>query len=426
MGDVVALDAAGQAGQVEGDADLQEGLAALAFAVEPGRALQVQGFGGIAGGHLDEAALGTALGAANGDVGAAERLQPGLEHIHVGEIVRDEDKLGDFGGAVVVLPDEAVQHFGFGLFAGDGQVVVMVADELAAADAEDGGNGIAVLADGGDYVDLALAGVGVRDLLFSNHLFHGRDAVAEPGSFLKVLGVGSCPHLFSEALLDVLVLTAQEADGAVDDIPILVDGDVAGAGGVAEADVVFEAGTGNWLGHADVARPVRKQPVEQLEGLAQGLGAGVGAEVERAVLGNDPGGGDAGIGLLHGDLEVEELLIVAVGDVEAGAVFLDEVVFEDQRLDFRVRNDDVEVGDAGDQRAGLVGVVAAPKVAADAAAQGAGLADVEHAVVRGAHEVDAGGVRQFGQLAFDGGTDGFASHFVCAATRCAVRRVSQF
>ena len=62
VGDVVALDAAGEAGQVERDADFEEGLAALAFAVEPGGALQVQGLGGVAGGHFDESALGTALG----------------------------------------------------------------------------------------------------------------------------------------------------------------------------------------------------------------------------------------------------------------------------------------------------------------------------------------------------------------------------
>ena len=72
-----------------------------------------------------------------------------------------EHELGDFGGAVVVLADEVVQHLGLGLLAGDGEVVVMVADELAAADAEDGGHGVPVLPGGGDDVDLALAGVGV-------------------------------------------------------------------------------------------------------------------------------------------------------------------------------------------------------------------------------------------------------------------------
>ena len=84
---------------------------------------------------------------------------------------------------------------------------------------------------GGDDVDLALAGVGVGDLLLGHDFFHGRDAVAEAGGFLVVLGVGGGPHLLREALLDVLVLAPEEADGAINDLAVLVDGDVSGAGG---------------------------------------------------------------------------------------------------------------------------------------------------------------------------------------------------
>ena len=128
-------------------------------------------------------------------------------------------------------------------------------------------------------------------------------------------------------------------------------------------------GRGDGFGHVDVAGAVGEQAVEELEGLAQGLGAGVGAEVKRTVFEDAAGGGDAGVGLLHGHFQVEVLLVVAVGDIEARAVFLDEVVFQDQRLDFGVGHDDVEVGDAGHEGASLVGVVAAAEVAANAAAQ---------------------------------------------------------
>ena len=92
----------------------------------------------------------------------------------------------------------------------------------------------------------------------------------------------------------MLVLAPEEADGAIDDFAVLVHRDVARAGRVAEAEVVLEARAWNRLGHADIARAVGKEPVEELEGLAQGLGAGVGAEVQRAVLRDDSRGGDAG------------------------------------------------------------------------------------------------------------------------------------
>ena len=105
--------------------------------------------------------MGPRWGAADRDAGAAQGLEPVLEHLDVGEVVGDEDKLGDFGGAVVILANEVVEHLGLGFLASDGQLVVVVADELAAADAEDGGHGVAVLADGGDDVDLAFTGVGI-------------------------------------------------------------------------------------------------------------------------------------------------------------------------------------------------------------------------------------------------------------------------
>ena len=72
---------------------------------------------------------------------------------------------------------------------------------------------------------------------------------------------------------------------------------------------------------------------------------------------------------MHGDLEVEELLVVAVRDIEAGAVLLDQIVLKDQGFDFGVGDDDGEVGDAGNEGSGLIGMVAASEVAADATAQ---------------------------------------------------------
>ncbi len=204
------------------------------------------------------------------------------------------------------------------------------------------------------------------------------------------------------------MVAVEEGDGLVDDEAVVLGGDGADAGGVAAADVVLEAGAVVDLVHVEGAGAVGKDAVEELEYLAQILGARVGAEVAGAVADDAAGGEDAGVGFGGGDLEIEVLLVVAEDDVVARLVALDEVVFENQGFDFGVGEDEIEVGDAGDEATGLgVESFGTAEVGTDAAAQGKGLTDVDDVAGGVVHEVDAGGGGEGGEFAVDqfGGHD---------------------
>ena len=97
--------------------------------------------------------------------------------------------------------------------------------------------------------------------------------------------------------------------------------------------------------------------------------------------------------LLPVDLDVGIGLVVAQADVEARPVALDQLVFEDQRLQLGVGDDPLQVGDLGHQAPGA-GFAIGLEVRPDAVAQHDRLADVDHLAVDGAVDVDAGPLRQ--------------------------------
>ena len=106
------------------------------------------------------------------------------------------------------------------------------------------------------------------------------------------------------------------------------------------------------------------------------------------------------------DLDQQEPLVVAQGDVVARPVFLDEPAFEQQRLGLALDGVRLEVPDALDQRARLhVGRLAARghEITAQPLAQALGLADVDDAVEPVAHQVHAGPVGHVAQLALEVG-----------------------
>ena len=102
------------------------------------------------------------------------------------------------------------------------------------------------------------------------------------------------------------------------------------------------------------------------------------------------------------DLEVRIALVVDEADVEARRERLDQVVLEQQRLGLRAHHRRLHADDAGDHVAGpdraFAARMALGEIARDALLEVARLADVEH-VVGGVEEaVDAGQVRQRGDL----------------------------
>jgi hypothetical protein len=167
----------------------------------------------------------------------------------------------------------------------------------------------------------------------------------------------------------------------------------------ATLDVVFEAGARELAVDLDVAGAQLEGAVDEIDGTAREARGQERPEVERAVALDAARDHHAREGLVDRQFQVRVLLVILERDVVARLVLLDEVRLKHQRLDLRVRDDELKVGDAADELAGLR-VVPAPRleVGADAVAQILRLADVDDLARVVLVQVDAGRSRQGGEL----------------------------
>jgi hypothetical protein len=89
------------------------------------------------------------------------------------------------------------------------------------------------------------------------------------------------------------------------------------------------------------------------------------------------------------------MLVIPKDDVVAGAPLLDEVAFEDQRLQLIGGEQEFHVGDLpyhAAQALAVVAEIAVGEVGLDPLAEGQGLADVQHLALCILEEVDPGGI----------------------------------
>jgi len=152
---------------------------------------------------------------------------------------------------------------------------------------------------------------------------------------------------------------------------------VAGAGGQALVHVVEQAGPLLAV-EAQVAVRDLEEARDHPQRPPRGAGRQERPEVELAVGPRPADQHDARELVLHGQLEVGEVLVVAQQDVVGRAVLLDQVVLEDQGLDLAAGDDHVEVPDLLDHRRDAHLVLRGfLEVAPHAALQRQRLADVE-------------------------------------------------
>ena len=151
-----------------------------------------------------------------------------------------------------------------------------------------------------------------------------------------------------------------------------------------------------------LAGPVRKDPVQNVEGLPDLLGVGVRPEVDDPATVTLAREHHARVFVLRRDGYVGERLVVAEPDVEGRPVALDEVLLEVQRLDLVLGDDHLDVlHSVGQLLDGRAGVLVLLKVRTDARAQGLGLAHVEDVPRLVPKEVDARLGRERFQLGFE-------------------------
>ena len=276
---------------------------------------------------------------------------------------------------------------------------VFAAQHLAVAHTQEDGHGIVAVAGKADDVGIAAAHDLDRGRLLE--LLQPAERVAMLAGALEVLPRGGRRHQLADAMADVLGPSLEEGEHLVDHGPVVGLGLPADAGRLAAADVIVEAGplaplTGEVVAAAadgvDAAHD--GQRAAQLGHI--GERAEVAGPTEVAAAGDE----HPGERLPGRDRDGGVALVVLEPDVEAGAVFLDEVVLEQQRLRLGGGHHGLDVGDeAAEQDVLGRGDGIAGEVAAHARAQPLGLAHVEHLALRILPQIHARTVGQCLELA---------------------------
>jgi len=117
-----------------------------------------------------------------------------------------------------------------------------------------------------------------------------------------------------------------------------------------------------------VAGQIREDLTEQVQSLMYGPNRGERSKVSRAIADHPPGYGYFGKGRGPVNLNIWVALVILQAHVKLRLVFLDEGHFEQQRLEFSVGGDDLDVFDLLPQAVGFVGVDVLLKVGTDSAA----------------------------------------------------------
>lgn len=236
-----------------------------------------------------------------------------------------------------------------------------------------------------DVVEDVFVVVSLSDHVLSvSEVFDGVAFFAGDECFFVLHGLGVCFHFGVEGFDEVVDVAVEEHGDLLGFLVVVFFGDEAGAGGVAEVDVVAQT---RFLGESfagSQGEGVFDEPEDVVAFCGADEGSVVvsffvflsGDEDSRVVFVSDA---DVGVGL--GVTEV---------DVVLRLVFLDEGVFEDEGFDFGVGDDVVDVVDVGDELGGFGVVVCFLKIAGDAFAQVVGLADVEDGPSGVFEEVAAG------------------------------------
>ena len=352
-----------------------------------------EGLAGVGRHRLQQGPLLPPAGHPELDRAAAQPGQPGPQTVGALGLDGQEHLAGDLIGPVAVqlLGERGGQGGGVeGLDLVDHEPAS--AHHPAAADEEHLHRRLqVVLGEGGD---VEVLGAGGDHLLALHGLADAGQLVAEPRRQLEVELLGGLAHLGLQPLQGRAGAAVHEGHEVLDDLAVLLGRDVAHARPRALVDVIEDAGPPQApvpVEHALGAGPHGEGAQEEVQGLADGVGVGVGPEVPGALAlapALDPRPGDL-VGQGHGQPGVG--LVVAVADVVAGPVLLDQVVLELEGLDLALDQHPLQRRRGLDHGRGpRVQVAHRLEVAGRPLAQGDRLADVDDPPVAVTEQVHAG------------------------------------
>ncbi len=378
---VVALDPQRGLGQVEVLLQLVERTSPGVVIGRPAQTMPIEFLLGVAGDHGHQLTLVTPLGHPDRHLRAALQRQPLLVELGVGALHRHQHLLGDARGwrvGVEALEDPVDQL-------GRGEVLGLVDHEALApqhaptAHEEDLDGRFELVVGEPDDVDVLV--------LLDDHLLllagplHRAEAVADACRPFELELGRRLSHLDFETTDHPVGVAGQEGDELVDELVVGLLGDLTDAGAGALLDVEQQAGAAEPFVAPELVRRAgahREGAQEEVEGVADGPGVGVRAEVARALALRSTHDRGAGPLVVQGDGQERVALVVAQADVEPRLVLLDEAVLEHERLDVVADLDPLDglrrghhLGGAGGQVPGVLEVVR------QALAEALGLAHVD-------------------------------------------------
>ena len=168
---------------------------------------------------------------------------------------------------------------------------------------------------------------------------------------------GGGGHLVFQGVQDFAVAASQEGEHPVYRAAVFLVGALSAAGPKAPADLIIDAGAlGLFQGEDGGTGPQGEYPSHGLQHIPDRSGADVGAEIPGAVLFKTAAHFRFGVGVpeVHPDIGI--VLVVLEKDVVIGPVQLDQVAFQDQRLQVGAAQEDIEIVDMAHHGLHLGGV----------------------------------------------------------------------
>ena len=194
--------------------------------------------------------------------------------------------------------------------------------------------------------------------------------------------------------LHLLALAGQEIAGFVDQLGIVLGADLAGARARAALDLVEQARPRAAFEHRVRAGAQQERALQRVDGAADRAGRSERSVIFALARARAAMLEDAGRGVVGGQHDVGERLVVPHQHVKARPQALDQIGFKQQRFGFGAGHHEFHRRGLAHHAADAVGVETALRVVGDALLQAARLADIEHVAGRVHHAVDAGRIGQ--------------------------------
>ena len=320
--------------------------------LDAGRLIR-QIFLGIAPCHLQDVVLRTALGHQQLNLRFPLALrQPGFQQCPVlccqfhwqQHLARNERR------PVVILLQERLQDRGITFLLTALQQEVLPANHLAGPDKEDLHHHAQFRARHANGILIP----GTRDdILLLGHLAYSQQLIAQPAGQLKMIRLRRSLHAELQLPLHIFRASLQEQQHRMDHRIVVAFFHLACAGCQAPPDMIFEA----WPFLQVLTGPQRKQPPQELQAFMHRCHIRIRTKVTCSVLEHPPRDEYPREILLHRHLHIRIALIILQTDIIARPMLLDEIAFQDQRLDLRMRHDDLKISNMRNHRPHLRRVI---------------------------------------------------------------------